>query len=200
VKKVVFASSGGAVYGEQQTFPAPESHPLKPMSPYGITKLVAEHYLNYYKIANGLSYTSLRYANVYGPRQDPFGEAGVVAIFIKKMFSGEQPMINGDGRQTRDFVFVEDVVRANLSVMFDDVHDSEINIGTGNETSVNQVFNLLKEIINPSLKAKYGPPKQGEQRRSVIDFSRAKRVIKWEPEVTLDEGLKRTCEYFKTFQ
>ncbi len=116
-RKVIFASSGGAIYGEQQVFPAPENHPLRPISPYGITKLVAEHYLYYYKTIYELDYMSLRYANVYGPRQDPFGEAGVIAIFIKKMLNEEQAIINGDGEQTRDFVYVEDVARANLLAM-----------------------------------------------------------------------------------
>ncbi len=196
-KKVIYASSGGAIYGEQQTFPAPETHPLRPISPYGITKLAGEHYLFYYKAICELDYTVLRYANVYGPRQDPFGEAGVVAIFIEKMLNGEQPLINGDGQQTRDFVYVGDVVEANILAMKNNTSDSIFNIGTGIETSVNQIFNQLKEIINPNIENKHGPPKQGEQRRSVIEFAKAKEILRWKPMTSLIDGLKKTCEYFQ---
>ncbi len=198
VKKVVFASSGGAIYGEQEIFPAPETHPLKPISPYGITKLVTELYLHYYKTVFNLDYVSLRYANVYGPRQDPFGEAGVVAIFVQKMLSGEQPVINGDGEQTRDFVYVSDIARANVTALQQDIADSIINLGTGVETSINEIFEHLRNFINPSVKKQYGLPKQGEQRRSVIDASKAKKMLKWVPEISIVEGLKRTYEYFKT--
>ncbi len=198
VKKVVYASSGGAVYGEQQIFPAPETHPLRPISPYGITKLTGEHYLYYYKAVYGLDYAALRYANVCGPRQDPFGEAGVVAIFIQKMLNGEQAIINGDGEQTRDFVYVEDVVEANILAMMNNTPDSVFNIGTGIETSINQIFNLLRQIINPSIDVKHGPPKDGEQRRSVIEHTKAKEILHWEPRTSLINGLKKTCEYFKT--
>jgi len=197
VKRVVFASSGGAIYGEQEVFPAPETHPLRPVSPYGITKLTVEHYLHYYRITYGLEYVSLRYANVYGPRQDPFGEAGVVAIFIQRMLSGDQPVINGDGEQTRDFVYVEDVARANLLALSNNTKENIFNIGTGIETSVRQIFYLLREIINPSVREVHGPPKSGEQRRSVIDSSRAKEVLYWEPKTTLIEGLKKTYRHFK---
>lgn len=198
VKKVIFASSGGAVYGEQEVFPANEEHPLRPISPYGITKLVAENYLYYFKTVHGLDYTALRYANVYGPRQDPYGEAGVIAIFIKKMLNGEQPVINGDGEQTRDFVYVGDVVRANILAINNDTPESIINIGTGIETSVREIFGHLKEIIDPSLKAKFAPPKKGEQRRSVIDYTKARTNLNWEPEMSLLEGLKKTRDYFKS--
>lgn len=197
VKKVLFASSGGAIYGEQEIFPAPEDHPLRPLSPYGITKLVAEHYLHYYKITYGLDYVSLRYANVYGPRQDPYGEAGVVAIFIQKMLNGGQPVINGDGEQTRDFVYVEDVARANSLALKSNTRENIFNIGTGIETSVNQIFYNLKEMINPAIKEVHGPQKTGEQRRSVIDPLRAKRVLGWEPGVRLSEGLKNTVRFFE---
>jgi UDP-glucose 4-epimerase len=196
-KKVIFASTGGAIYGEQESFPAPETHPAKPISPYGITKLVAEHYMYYYKAIYGLDYTSLRYANVYGPRQDPHGEAGVVAIFIEKMLKGESPTINGDGEQTRDFVYVEDVVQANISAILNNTQDNVFNIGTGIETSVKQIFQNLKEIINPSLEEKYGPSKQGEQRRSVISYSKAKGILHWEPQTSLVDGLRKTAEYFR---
>jgi UDP-glucose 4-epimerase len=197
VRKVVFASSGGAIYGEQEIYPAPETHPARPISPYGITKLVAEHYLYYYKSIHGLNYTALRYANVYGPRQDPHGEAGVVAIFIEKMLKGEPPTINGDGEQTRDFVYVGDVVQANISAILNDVSDNIFNIGTGTETSVKQIFQHLKEIINLSIQEKYGPPKQGEQKRSVIDYSKAKEILNWTPQISLTDGLWQTCQYFQ---
>ena len=197
VKKVVFASSGGAIYGEQVIFPAPETHPAKPISPYGIAKLVGEHYLYYYKALFGLDYVSLRYSNVYGPRQDPHGEAGVVAIFTKKMLEGERPVINGDGEQTRDYIYVGDVVRANILTMKNDYEESEFNIGTSIETSVNQIFDYLRNFINPAITEEYGPPKLGEQKRSVINFTKAKEILKWMPETTVNDGLKKTCEYFQ---
>ena len=198
VKKVVFASTGGAIYGEQEVFPAREDHPTRPISPYGITKLVAEHYLHYYKTIHRLDYVSLRYSNVYGPRQDPHGEAGVVAIFVQKMLNEEQPVINGDGQQTRDFVYVEDVARANLLALKDKTTDSVFNIGTGIETSVNQLFNYLRKIINPAIEEKHGTPQKGEQKRSIIDNAKAKKILKWKPEVSLLEGLKKTCDYFNS--
>lgn len=199
VKKVIYASSGGAVYGEQEVFPAPEAHPLRPLSPYGITKLAGEYYLYYYKTLYGLDYTALRYANVYGPRQDPHGEAGVVAIFIQKMLNKEQPIINGDGEQTRDFVYVGDVVEANILAMGNNASDNIFNIGTGIETSVKLIFNLLREIINPAINAKYGPPKPGEQQRSIIENTKAKKTLHWEPKISLRSGLERTYKYFETY-
>ncbi|RJO61672.1 SDR family oxidoreductase [candidate division WS5 bacterium] len=197
VKKVVFASTGGAIYGEQNLFPAPETHPANPISPYGITKLVAEHYMYYYKTIHGMDYIALRYSNVYGPRQDPYGEAGVVSIFIQKMLKGEIPIINGDGEQTRDFVYIGDVVKASILSFKSDISENTFNIGTGVETSINQLFRTLKEIINPSIEENHGPHKNGEQLRSVIDCSKAENVLNWKPEVSLADGLKRTCEYFQ---
>ena len=145
VKKVIFSSTGGAIYGEQDYFPADEEHPSRPVSPYGVAKLAIEKYLNYYKQEYGLDFVALRYANVYGPRQDPHGEAGVVAIFSQKLLSGEQAIINGDGTQTRDFVYVEDVARSNLLALEADYY-GELNIGTGLETDINNLFQLLKNI------------------------------------------------------
>ncbi len=196
VKKVIFASTGGAIYGEQEVFPAPETHPARPISPYGVTKLTAEHYMHYYKAVYGLDYVSLRYSNVYGPRQDPHGEAGVVAIFIRKMLNEEQPVINGDGEQTRDFVYVGDVAEANILALTNDTTGNIFNIGTGIEISINRIFSNLKEIIHPSLEERHGPPQQGEQRRSVIDCTRAREIMRWEPKISLIDGLKMTCEYF----
>lgn len=195
-RKVIFASSGGAIYGEQEMFPAPETHLTHPLSPYGISKLTGEQYLSYYQRVSGIQYVSLRYANVYGPRQDPEGEAGVVAIFTQKMLSGEQPIINGNGRQTRDFVFVEDVVEANLTTMGKDIQGI-YNVGTGQETSINDLFRLLASLVNPRCKELHGPAKKGEQARSVVDANLLRQEIGWEPRTPLEEGLKRTVAFFR---
>jgi len=196
-KKVIFASSGGAVYGEQQVFPAPETHPLHPVSPYGISKLAGEHYLYYYQQVAGLNYVALRYANVYGPRQDPFGEAGVVAIFSQKTLMNDQPIINGNGKQTRDYVFVEDVVEAHMAVIEKSIKGI-FNVGTGKETSVNQLFRHLVDISGAKVKEVYGPEKRGEQIRSVLDYAKIKKATEWEPKVELYDGLKMTVDYFRT--
>lgn len=196
IRRVVFASSGGAVYGEQQTFPAPETHPTHPMSAYGISKLTGEHYLYYYQQAGGLRPVSLRYANVYGPRQDPFGEAGVVAIFTQKMLTGEQPVINGNGQQTRDYVYVEDVVEANMAVINENI-EGIFNVGTGTETSVNQLYHYLSEVTGYSSKALYGPEKRGEQLRSLLDCGKLNKVVGWEPRMSIQEGLEKTVAYFR---
>ena len=195
-RKVIFASSGGAIYGEQETFPASESHTTNPMSPYGISKLCGEHYLSYYHRISGIQVVSLRYANVYGPRQDPEGEAGVVSIFIQKMLNGEQPVINGNGRQTRDFVFVEDVAEASLAAMGQE-SQGVFNVGTGGETSVNELFRVLVELTGSTFKEVHGPAQKGEQMRSAIDPAKIKQVLGWEQKVDLREGLKRTVAYFK---
>ena len=195
-RKVIFASSGGAIYGEQDVFPAPESHPIRPLSPYGISKLNGEQYLAYYQRVSGIQYVILRYSNVYGPRQDPEGEAGVVAIFTGKLLAGEQPIINGNGRQTRDFVFVDDVVEANLAVIGKEVQGI-YNVGTAEETSINDLFRLLVELTNAGCKELHGPAKKGEQARSVVDISRLRQELGWEPKVPLREGLKRTVEFFR---
>lgn len=196
VRKVVFSSSGGAIYGEQEIYPAPESHVTRPLSPYGLSKLCGEQYLSYYQRSSGLQVVSLRYANVYGPRQDPEGEAGVVAIFIQKMLNNEQAVINGNGRQTRDFVFVEDVVEANLAVMGQETHGT-YNVGTGVETSVNDLFRILIQHTGSTCKEVHGPAKKGEQARSVIDNTRMRHELSWEPKADLSEGLKKTVEYFR---
>ena len=196
VRKVVFSSSGGAIYGEQETYPAPESHVTKPMSPYGLSKLCGEQYLSYYQRISGIQVVSLRYANVYGPRQDPEGEAGVVAIFIQKMLNNEQAVINGNGRQTRDFVFVEDVVEANLAVMGQDTQGT-YNVGTGVETSINDLFRILIQHTGSTCKEVHGPAKKGEQVRSVIDSTRLRHELSWDPKADLSDGLKKTVEYFR---
>jgi len=196
VRKVVFSSSGGAIYGEQEMYPAPESHATKPMSPYGLSKLCGEQYLSYFQRSSGLQVVSLRYANVYGPRQDPEGEAGVVAIFIQKMLNNEQAVINGNGRQTRDFVFVEDVVEANLAVMGQDTQGT-YNVGTGVETSINDLFRILIQHTGSTCKEVHGPGKKGEQARSVIDSTRLRHELSWDPKADLSDGLKKTVEYFR---
>ncbi len=196
VKKVIFASSGGTIYGEQYVFPADESQPTNPCSPYGIAKLANEKYLYYYSQSYGIATTMLRYGNVYGPRQNPKGEAGVVAIFIGKMLSGEQPVINGDGLITRDYVFIDDVVSANVKSL-DDKVEGIFNVGTGIETNVNYIFNKLKELTGASCEEFHGPAKIGEQRRSVISPQKLYEICGWKPSVDFDEGLRLTVEYYK---
>lgn len=197
VKKFMFASTGGAVYGEQDYFPADEQHNTKPKSPYGISKLAVEKYLFFYNSEYKLNYTILRYANIYGPRQNPFGEAGVVAIFSTKLLKGEQPIINGDGKQTRDYVFVGDVVKANVITLND--NNSDIyNIGTGIETDVNQLFNYLNKITNANKDEKHGPAAPGEQMRSVITSEKIFNKFGWRPTTILEDGLKATVDFFKS--
>jgi UDP-glucose 4-epimerase len=197
VNKFMFASTGGAIYGEQDYFPADENHPTCPVSPYGITKLTIEKYLFYYNIQYKLNYTILRYANVYGPRQNPFGEAGVVAIFTSKLLKGEQPTINGAGEQTRDYVFVGDVVKANIKT-FPDEDSTIYNVGTSIETNVNQIFSKLNELTGNKAKENHGPQAKGEQMRSVITSDKLQAKFGWKPTTHIPEGLSRTLEYFKT--
>jgi len=197
VKKVIFASSGGTVYGEQEHFPADETHPTHPICPYGVSKRTGEHYLHFYQVEYGIPYIALRYANIYGPRQDPHGEAGVVAIFALRFLSGQQPLINGDGKQTRDYVFVGDVARANLAALQVE-YTGPVNIGTGGETDVNQLFRTLRELTGSSVPEVHGSAKSGEQRRSVLAWDRAARILNWRPEVALEDGLRQTVAYFRT--
>jgi len=197
IKKIIFASSGGTVYGEQEYFPADEGHPTSPVSPYGVAKLAIEKYLYYFYKNSGMKYISLRYGNIYGPRQDPYGEAGVVAIFSDKILKGENPTINGDGLQTRDYVYVGDAVRANIKAIESDF-EGALNIGTSRETSVVELFKILKEISgNGNIEEVHGPSKEGEQRRSQLSYEMAKKAIGWEPEVSIKEGLKLTYNWFK---
>ncbi len=197
IKKFIFASTGGAIYGEQDYFPADEKHPLRPLSPYGITKLTTEKYLYFYHQTYSLNYTVLRYANVYGPRQNPHGEAGVVAIFSEKILADEQPVINGDGLQTRDYVYVGDVVQANELVL--EKGDQEIyNIGTGIETNVNELFQKIVQTSGKSVPEKHADAKPGEQLRSVLDSSYIRDELKWIPSFNLEEGISQTVNFFKT--
>ncbi len=197
VRRVIFASSGGAIYGEQDYFPADEDHPTRPISPYGVAKLTTEQYLFYYKAVYGIDSVSLRYANIYGPRQNPEGEAGVVAIFTTKLLAGQQPVINGEGKQTRDYVFVGDVVKANvLALQSEGSH--VFNIGTGIETDVNQLFHHLRRITKSAAEEKHGPAKKGEQLRSVLTAAKIGKQLGWNPTVTIEQGLEKTVEYFRT--
>jgi UDP-glucose 4-epimerase len=194
-RRFVFASSGGAVYGEQDAFPAPEQHPRRPASPYGVSKLCGEEYVELAR-REGLSAIALRYANVYGPGQDPMGEAGVVAIFLHKMLRGADPVINGDGEQTRDFVYVGDVAHANVLAVASDAGGA-LNVGTGIETSVNELAGILARAAGYARPIAHGPAAPGEQRRSSIDPRAARAQLGWEPRVALDEGLRVTAEWFR---
>lgn len=197
IKKIIFASSGGVVYGDAKILPTPEDYqPLMPISPYGVAKLTSEHYLYYYYKAYGLPYIALRYANVYGPRQDPHGEAGVVAIFSEKLLKNSETVINGDGKQTRDYVNVVDVARANIISLTSNFVGS-LNVGTGIETSVNEIFKILKETTGSMIDAKHGSAKTGEQKRSALKIEKIKELLNWEPEVKIQDGLRVTVDYFR---
>jgi UDP-glucose 4-epimerase len=196
LKRVIFSSTGGAIYGVQDQFPCNEDHPRRPISPYGVAKFATEAYLFFYKAQYGIDYVALRYANVYGPRQDPHGEAGVVAIFCGRMLENKSVTIYGDGGQTRDYVYVGDVVRANLAAVASPVSGA-FNIGTGIESSVNQLFSTLAKVAGSSLPAAYGPARPGEQKRSVISPERAAKELNWRPEVSLETGLAQTYRFFQ---
>ena len=196
-KNFVFASSV-AVYGKTNIVPTPETCLMNPLSPYGISKLTTERYLSYYYKVFGLPYISLRMGNVYGPRQDPKSEAGIVAIFFGKILSKEQPIINGDGKQTCDFVYVNDVIRANILAL-NKKQIGIFNVGTAKETSINELFNVLKKITKFNVQKIHRPAKQGEQRRSCLDFSKAKKEWGWFPKYDLESGLDETFKWLKKF-
>jgi UDP-glucose 4-epimerase len=193
--RFVFSSSGGAVYGEQDQFPCDESHPRRPASPYGASKLCGEEYLLLWTRLHGLSTLALRYANVYGPGQDPMGEAGVVAIFAGKMLKGETPTINGDGLQTRDYVYVEDVAMANVLGLESQVSGA-LNVGTGLETNVVEIAKGIAAALGVTQPPKHGPAAPGEQRRSVICPAAIGKALGWRPTVALADGLARTAQWF----
>ncbi len=195
VRKFIFASTGGAIYGEQETFPADERHPCRPLSPYGISKLCVEQYLQFYRKTHGLESIVFRYSNVFGPRQDPHGEAGVIAIFCQKLLDQTPPVIFGDGDQTRDFLAVQDAVQANLLALEHPCNDV-YNIGTGVETTVNRLVDLLAPRAARPLSPQYHPPRPGEQKRSVLDASKFRAHCGWEPRWSLEKGLEKTFEYF----
>ena len=196
VKKFIFSSTGGATYGDTESRPTPEDHPEWPLSPYGIAKMTIDKYLNYFHKVHGLKYVSLRYGNVYGPRQNPHGEAGVVAIFLNKMLSGLQPVINGNGKQTRDYVYVDDVASANLLAL---KHLSKIgiyNVGTAKETSVDELFDEINRHFSNKFKQKHGPAKLGEQMTSCLKYSKINRELRWQPKTNFPKGIEKTYQWF----
>jgi UDP-glucose 4-epimerase len=197
VRRIIYSSSGGAAYGDTDVIPTPENHPTLPASPYGVSKVALEMYLRAWEGIFGTSAISLRYANVYGPRQDPDGEAGVVAIFSHRLLTGQPPIINGDGDQTRDYVYVEDVAAANLRALECADVKGCINIGTGVETSVNTLCRALASTVVADVRPEHGPARPGEQRRSCLNVGLAKRVLAWTPLVSLQDGLARTIEFFR---
>jgi UDP-glucose 4-epimerase len=199
VEHVVFASSGGATYGDTDVIPTPESHPQRPVSCYGAAKAASEIYLGVYRANHGMKVTALRYSNVYGPRQDPHGEAGVVAIFCGRLLEGKPCTIYGDGGQTRDYVYVGDVARANV-LAAEKRFDGPLNIGTGVETDVNQVYAHLARAAGVGRSAEHAPARMGEQRRSCIDPRAALSALAWKPEVPIEDGLVRTMEYFRNLR
>jgi UDP-glucose 4-epimerase len=196
VKQVIFASTGGAIYGEQDVFPALEDHPARPLSPYGVSKLAGERYLFYFHAQYGLDVTCLRYANVYGERQNPHGEAGVVAIFLTRLLRGEAPTINGDGLQTRDYIHVSDVVRANLASLGRPGFHT-FNVGTGVETTVVDLYEGLRQAAGSQLQAGHGPAKPGEQLRSSIEAAKIRAELDLPAPIGLDAGLQQTADWFR---
>jgi len=194
--RIIYSSSGGAVYGEPRYLPADESHPISPLSPYGVSKYTVEKYIELYSSLYNLEYTILRYGNVYGPRQDPAGEAGVVAIFTDSMLNNKPLTVFGDGNQTRDFVFVSDVVNANLLALDKNVQDA-FNIGTGTKTSVNDIVQSLEKILERKAEVRYSNPIKGEVRDIFLDISKARKHLGFNPKFSLDEGLKLTIRWAK---
>jgi UDP-glucose 4-epimerase len=200
VKKFIYASSGGAVYGEPQYLPVDEKHPVNPMSPYGVSKHVVEHYLRLYGDNEGLNYVILRYPNVYGPRQNPRGEAGVVAIFATQMLRGERPAIYGDGRKTRDYLHVSDVVAANLLAIESEVAGGVFNIGTGLETSDQEVFDAISKVTGYDGAPLYAPVRKGDIQRTRLDSSQARRQLRWKASISFREGIIPTVDYYRKLQ
>jgi len=197
VRKFIYASTGGCVYGEPKYVPSDEAHPIAPRDPYGASKASFELYLPVFAHIWGLTYTIFRYPNVYGPRQDPFGEAGVISIFLGQMFRGQQPIINGDGNQERDYVFVADVAKANVLGL--DRGDNEVfNVGWGVGTSVNTIFRTLRQLSGSKALEVHGPAKVGEVRRSCLDSAKAARMLGWIPTTPLNDGLAQTAAYVES--
>ncbi len=196
VQQFIFASTGGAIYGEQDVHPAPEGHPERPVSPYGVSKLAGERYMYYFHVEKGLDVTCLRFANVYGERQNPHGEAGVVAIFLKLLNEGKPPIINGDGLQTRDYIHVSDVVRANIAALGRPGFHI-LNVGTGIESTVVELYEGIRTAAGSDLEATHGPAKPGEQRRSSVDASNLRDELGVPQPIPLREGLQRTADWFR---
>ncbi len=196
LEKFIYSSTGGALYGDPEVNPCAETTPIRPMSPYGLSKHLGEQYIELYQRLYQLNYSILRYGNVYGPRQDPHGEAGVIAIFTQAMLEGRQPQIFGGGDQERDFVFVADVVQANIHAM--QQGDGEaINIGTGETTSVNCIYEALQSIIQYRWEAEHRPQRPGEIYKISLECSKAARLLGWSPQISLEEGLQQTVEFFR---
>lgn len=194
VKKFIFSSSGGAIYGEPDNYPITEDFPIEPLSPYGVAKFTVEHYIKVFAKLYNFDYVILRYSNVYGPRQISKSEAGVISIFINQILENKECFVNGDGEQTRDYVYVGDVVRANLLAL--DAESDFFNIGTGIETSVNKLLNVLSQILNREIPHKHRAPILGEVLKNVLSFSKAKNILGWAPEVPLIKGIELTYQYF----
>jgi UDP-glucose 4-epimerase len=195
LERIVVASSGGVVYGDAEQVPTPESCKTQPISPYGVAKLTMEHYLHYYQTQYGIKWVALRYANVYGPRQNPKGETGVIAVFLDQFGQGKQPQILGDGKQTRDYVFIDDVVRANVQAV--NRGQGPYNIGTGFETNVIDLYGQVQAAFQLSLPEVYGTARPGEQRRSALDNHKAQTELDWRPQVKLEEGLQKTVAWYR---
>lgn len=197
VKKIVYSTTGGALYGDPEKFPSDETHKIKPLCPYGISKFAGEMVIEMYGSLYDIGYTTLRYSNVYGPRQDPHGEAGVIAIFYNQMKKGEVPVIFGDGEQSRDFVYVEDVARANLKALESNPLNDAVNISSCESFSVNQVYSLMKEISGLDIGAKHGDEVPGEVRKMVLNYAKAKEKLGWIPRIEFKEGLQKSWDWIK---
>jgi UDP-glucose 4-epimerase len=199
VKKVVFASSGGAIYGDTDILPTPETHPTDPISPYGIAKLVMEKYAHYYKTIYNIDYTALRYSNVYGPRQNPEPPTGIITLFINKMLQNQQCYIYGTGNNTLDFVYVQDVVEANIQAILGDL-SGIYNIGTSIQTTPNQIFDILHQLTNTTITRQHREANPGRQQHSCLSYDKIHQAINWQPQTNLQQGLLQTVEYFKSRQ
>jgi len=200
--KFIFSSTGGALYGEAKKIPTPENHPINSESPYALTKKTTEEYLSLYNKLVGLDFISLRYANVYGPRQNGSREAGVIAIFTERALKNQRLTVNGDGEITRDYVYIDDVVRANLLALKKDSvswkhPDRFLNISTGKETNINQIIDYINRSGKLNVSVFYGEPKQGDILRSALNYSKAKEILRWEPKYDLKKGLKKTIDWAK---
>jgi len=198
VKKFIFASTGGAIYGDTKNRPTPEAQSEWPLSPYGVAKLAIDKFLFYYNKVHNLNFTSLRYANVYGPRQNPHGEAGVVAIFLNRMLDNKQPIINGNGKQTRDYVYVDDVVAANLLALKNFKKTGIYNVGTGKEKNVNDLFWEINKHFQSRFKETHSQAKPGEQKTSCLSYAKIRKELGWQSKVNFETGIKRTYRWFRT--
>ena len=197
VKKILFASTGGAVYGEPEQVPVNETHPIAPMSPYGLTKFTFEQYLGLYRRLYGMAYVALRYPNVYGPRQDPHGEAGVVAIFTRQMLAGEQPTIFGDGSKSRDYVHVADVAAASRLLVAAGDEGSVFNLGFGLEVSDRMIFDAVRDALGLDIEPRFGEVRPGEVSRIALDATRIRAARGWQPTLDYKQGIARTVEWYK---